>query len=199
METKKRSLVFATQNQNKAKEIQGLLPDYVQVKTLKDIQCTDDIPETQPDLAGNALQKARYIYDKYNVDCFADDTGLEIDALNGEPGIYSARYAGPEKDSEQNMDLVLKKLSQYTDRKAQFRTVIALILDGKEYLFEGIVIGEIRKERCGMEGFGYDPIFEPENYGKTFAEMSLSEKNQRSHRSRAIEKLKDFLEEIKAS
>lgn len=193
MNIEKRALVFATQNQNKAKEIQGLLPSHIEVKTLKDIDCADDIPETQPDLAGNALQKARYVYDKYNVDCFADDTGLEIDSLNGEPGVYSARYAGPEKDSEQNMDLVLEKLEDYSDRKAQFRTVIALILDHKEYLFEGIVVGEIRKERSGEKGFGYDPIFEPESYGKTFAEMSLEEKNERSHRGRAIEKLSAFL------
>lgn|SRR5690554_6087157 len=193
MQTKNTELVFATQNQNKAKEIQGLLPSNFTVKTLKDIACTDDIPEEQPDLAGNALQKARYVYDKYNVDCFADDTGLEIDALDGEPGVFSARYAGSEKDSEKNMDLVLEKLKKFTDRKAQFRTVIALIFEGREYLFEGIVVGEIREERSGKEGFGYDPIFEPENYGKTFAEMTLEEKNKRSHRGRAIEKLSDFL------
>lgn len=193
MQTKNTELVFATQNQNKAKEIQGLLPSNFTVKTLKDIACTDDIPEEQPDLAGNALQKARYVYDKYNVDCFADDTGLEIDALDGEPGVFSARYAGSEKDSEKNMDLVLEKLKKFTDRKAQFRTVIALIFEGREYLFEGIVVGEIREERSGKEGFGYDPIFEPENYGKTFAEMTLDEKNKRSHRGRAIEKLSDFL------
>src|SRR5690554_503302 len=186
-------LVFATQNKNKAYEIQGLLPKHIVVKTLKDIDCYDDIPEDEPDLAGNALQKARYVYDKFNVDCFADDTGLEIEVLNGEPGVFSARYAGPEKDSEKNMDLVLEKLKIYSDRKAQFRTVIALILEGREYLFEGIVVGEIRKERRGKEGFGYDPIFEPEDYGKTFAEMTLDEKNERSHRGRAIEALSEFL------
>src|SRR5690554_4008747 len=193
MQTKNTELVFATQNQNKAKEIQGLLPSNFTVKTLKDIACTDDIPEEQPDLAGNALQKARYVYDKYNVDCFADDTGLEIDALDGEPGVFSARYAGSEKDSQKNMDLVLEKLNNQSNRKAQFRTAIALILDGKEHLFEGKVKGEIRKERSGEKGFGYDPIFEPENYGKTFAEMTLDEKNERSHRGRAIEKLAAFL------
>ena len=187
-------LVFATQNKNKAYEIQGLLPANIVVKTLQDIGCSDDIPEDQPDLAGNALQKARYVYEKFNVNCFADDTGLEIEALNNEPGVYSARYAGPEKDSEKNMDLVIEKLSNQSNRKAQFRTAIALIIEGKEYLFEGTVKGEIRDERSGEKGFGYDPIFEPENYGKTFAEMTLEEKNERSHRGRAIEKLGAFLE-----
>src|SRR5690554_453749 len=193
MTSKKHEIVFATQNKNKAYEIQGLLPNHIVVKTLSDIGCEDDIPEDQPDLAGNALQKARYIYEKFNVNCFADDTGLEIEALNGEPGVYSARYAGSEKDSQKNMDLVLEKLNNQSNRKAQFRTAIALILDGKEHLFEGKVKGEIRKERSGEKGFGYDPIFEPENYGKTFAEMTLDEKNERSHRGRAIEKLAAFL------
>lgn len=196
MTSKKLELIFATQNKNKAYEIQGLLPEHVTVKSLIDIGCKDDIPEEQPDLAGNALQKARYIYDKFNVNCFADDTGLEISALNGEPGVYSSRYAGPENDSEKNIDLVLSKLANYTDRKAQFRTVIALILDGREYLFEGKVVGDIRMERSGQEGFGYDPIFEPENYGKTFAEMTKDEKNERSHRGRAIEKLGEFLKTV---
>ena len=193
MTSNKIELVFATQNKNKAYEIQGLLPANTLVKTLQDIGCDDDIPEDQPDLAGNAMQKARYVYEKFNVNCFADDTGLEIEALNNEPGVYSARYAGPEKDSEKNMDLVLERLKDKSNRKAQFRTAIALILDGKEYLFEGKVIGEIRNERCGGKGFGYDPIFEPENYGKTFAEMSKEEKNERSHRGRAIEALGEFL------
>jgi XTP/dITP diphosphohydrolase len=193
MTSKSVELVFATQNKNKAYEIQGLLPEHVIVKTLQDIGCDDDIPEDQPDLVGNALQKARYIYEKFNVNCFADDTGLEIESLNGEPGVFSARYAGQERDSEKNMDLVLEKLSKHSDRKAQFRTAIALILGGEEYLFEGKVKGEIRHERSGEKGFGYDPIFEPENYGKTFAEMTLEEKNERSHRSRAIAKLAEFL------
>ncbi|RFC55708.1 non-canonical purine NTP diphosphatase [Brumimicrobium aurantiacum] len=192
MSEEKTALIFATQNKNKAFEIQGLLPDHIIVKTLQDIGCDDDIPEEQPDLKGNALQKARYVYEKFNVNCFADDTGLEIDALNGEPGVYSARYAGPEKDSNKNMDLVLEKLEGESNRKAQFRTVVALILDGKENVFEGKVTGEIRKEKSGAKGFGYDPIFEPENFGKTFAEMSLEEKNERSHRSRAIAALVDF-------
>lgn len=193
MISQKVELIFATQNKNKAYEIQGLLPSNIIVKTLQDIGCDDDIPEDQPDLAGNALQKARYVFEKFNVNCFADDTGLEIEALNNEPGVYSARYAGPERDSESNMDLVLNKLEDKINRKAQFRTAIALIIDGKEFLFEGKVVGEIRHERTGEKGFGYDPIFEPENYGKTFAEMDLDEKNKRSHRSRAIEALGEFL------
>ncbi|MEX2485578.1 MAG: RdgB/HAM1 family non-canonical purine NTP pyrophosphatase [Brumimicrobium sp.] len=186
------TLVFATQNANKAKEIQSLLPSHVVVKTLSEIGCTDEIPETQPDLQGNALQKAKYVRDKYRVNCFADDTGLEIDALNGEPGVYSARYAGPEKNSEKNMDLVLQKLKDHPSRKANFRTVVALILDNETHFFEGIVNGEIRNKRVGNDGFGYDPIFEPENCGRTFAEMSMDEKNRMSHRGRAIEKMVTF-------
>ena len=186
------TLVFATQNQNKAKEIQSLLPEHIIVKTLKDIGCDDDIPENQPDLKGNALDKAKYVVEHFNTNCFADDTGLEIEALNGEPGVYSARYAGPEKDSEKNMDLVLEKLKDQTNRKAHFRTVIALILDGEKHFFEGIVKGEIRKERAGEDGFGYDPIFEPEGCGRTFAEMTIEEKNRMSHRGRAIEKMVAF-------
>lgn len=186
------TLVFATQNDNKANEIQFLLPEHIIVKTLKDINCDEDIPENQPDLKGNALDKAKYVVEHFNTSCFADDTGLEIEALNGEPGVYSARYAGPEKDSEKNMDLVLEKLKDEPNRKAQFRTVIALILDGKTHFFEGIVKGVIRKERAGGDGFGYDPIFEPENCGRTFAEMSMKEKNTMSHRGRAIEKMVAF-------
>ena len=186
------TLVFATQNDNKAKEIQSLLPSHISVKTLKDIQCYEDIPENQPDLKGNALDKAMFVVTHFNSDCFADDTGLEIEALDGAPGVYSARYAGSEKDSEKNMDLVLKKLKGQTNRKAQFRTVIALVLEGETHFFEGIVKGEIREERVGVDGFGYDPIFEPENCGKTFAEMSMNEKNTMSHRGRAIEKMVAF-------
>lgn len=196
MNTTTLELVFASQNQNKVKEIQGLLPDHVSVKSLKDIACFDDIPEEEPTLEGNALQKAKYIYDKFGVNCFADDTGLEIEALDGAPGVYSARFSGPEKNDDNNIDLVLEKLASQVNRNARFRTVIALILDGKEYLFEGIVRGEIRKERKGTEGFGYDPIFEPEQFGKTFAEMSLDQKNERSHRSRAINRVSDFLRSI---
>lgn len=191
---KKIELVFATHNINKAKEIENLLPDFVEVKTLKDIGCNEDIPETQSTLEGNALQKARYVYENYGVNCFADDTGLEIDALGGEPGVRSARYAGDSRDDEENMLLVLTNLKEKANRSAQFRTVIALVQGGEEHIFEGVVRGEIKSEKRGNEGFGYDPIFEPESKGKTFAEMSLVEKNECSHRSRAIAKLSLFLE-----
>jgi len=189
----KKTLVFATQNENKATEIQGLLPDNFIVQTLADIGCNEDIPEEQPTLKGNALQKARYVFEKYEVNCFADDTGLEVDALNGEPGVLSARYAGPAKDSQHNMDLLLKNLKDSPERKARFRTVIALIINGTEYTFEGQVEGEIAHERRGEEGFGYDPIFLPEGNNRSFAQMSLEEKNKMSHRSRAIAKLAAFL------
>lgn len=186
-------LIFSTQNQNKAKEIQNLVPQGIIVKTLQDINCSDDIPETSNTLDGNASLKANYVHNKFHVNCFADDTGLEIEALNLEPGVYSARYAGPERSDDKNMDLVLSKLEGNDNRKAQFRTAVSLIIDGKEHLFEGIVTGEIRKEKTGSEGFGYDPIFEPENSGKTFAEMSTEEKNKVSHRARAFSKMIDFL------
>lgn len=189
-------LIFATHNNNKAQEIQNLFPDFVVVKTLGDIGCHEEIPETQKTIEGNALQKAKYVFENYNYNCFADDTGLEIDALDGEPGVYSARYAGPQKNSDDNMDLVLQKLTTENNRKAHFKTVIALVIDGEQHLFEGIVEGAIRTEKTGTEGFGYDPIFEPENKGKTFAEMSLDEKNSCSHRSRAIEKLVAYLREL---
>lgn len=188
-----KTLVFATQNPNKAAEIQGLLPDGMRVKTLAEIGCNDDIPEEQPTLEGNALQKARFVKENYDVDCFADDTGLEVEALNGEPGVYSARYAGPEKDSEANMDLLLEKLKDQENRKAQFRTVIALIMDGREYTFEGKVKGRIAAKRMGSEGFGYDPIFVPDEDDRSFAQMPLEEKNKISHRGRAIRKLSEFL------
>lgn len=192
MSTNTITLVFATQNENKAKEIQSLLPNQIEVKTLKEIGCDVDIPENEPDLKGNSLTKAKYVVEHYNTNSFADDTGLEIEALNGEPGVFSARYAGPEKDSEKNMDLVLEKLKDQPNRKAQFKTVIALILNNKTHFFEGVVEGEIRKERSGSKGFGYDPIFEPEGCGKTFAEMNTEEKNKMSHRGRAIEKMVVF-------
>lgn len=189
----KMELIFSTQNQNKAKEIQKLVPQGVVIKTLQDINCNDDIPETQNTLQGNALQKARYVNEKFGVNCFADDTGLEIESLNMEPGVYSARYAGPERSDDKNMDKVLSGLAASNNRKARFRTAVALIIDGEEHLFEGIVEGEIRTEKSGDQGFGYDPIFEPENAGKTFAEMSMEEKNSMSHRARAFAKMIDFL------
>ncbi len=186
-------LVFATHNHNKAKEIQALVPEGITIVTLDDLQCFEDIPETAPTLEGNAIQKAEYIVNQFNLNVFADDTGLEIEALNGEPGVISARYAGEQRDSNQNMDLVLEKLNGIENRNAQFRTAIALYWEGEMHLFEGIVKGTMRTEKSGEEGFGYDPIFEPENCGKTFAEMSLDEKNKMSHRARALEKMIAFL------
>ncbi|UKN01244.1 non-canonical purine NTP diphosphatase [Paracrocinitomix mangrovi] len=186
-------LIFATQNQHKADEIQKALPDSIQIMTLKDINCHDDIPETENTLEGNASLKSKYVVEHFNVNCFADDTGLEIEALNGEPGVLSARYAGASKDANDNMNLVLEKLKGSQNRRAQFRTVISLMLEGKEYQFEGIVKGTIREVKSGAEGFGYDPIFQPDGFDITFAEMSMEEKNKISHRGRAVQKLIDFL------
>lgn len=189
-------LVFATHNQNKVKEIQALVPNNIEIVSLDDIGCTEEIPETAETLEGNAWIKANYVRQKYGLPCFADDTGLEIDALNGEPGVYSARYAGEQKNAEDNMALVLSKLSNERNRTAQFRTAISLIIDHKEYLFEGVVRGEITPEKRGTEGFGYDPIFEPENSLLTFAQMDLNEKNKISHRGRAFAKMIAFLYEL---
>ncbi|MCK3685965.1 non-canonical purine NTP diphosphatase [Maribellus sp. YY47] len=186
-------LVFATNNAHKVKEIQAILGDEFRLLSLKDIACEEDIPEEQETLEGNASQKAFYVYDKYGYNCFADDTGLEIEALNGEPGVYSARYAGEEKNSEANMQKVLDKLKKINDRKARFRTVISLVVNGEEVLFEGIVNGEILQERRGGAGFGYDPIFRPDGKDQSFAEMELSEKNKISHRGRAVQKLVEHL------
>ena len=186
-------LVFATHNSNKAKEIQSLLPDDFQILTLTQINCIDEIPETSETLEGNSVLKAQFVSDNFNLNCFADDTGLEIDALKGRPGVYSARYAGEEKNAEANMNLVLSELRNESNREAQFRTVITLILNDKTHVFEGIVRGEIADEKRGTEGFGYDPIFIPEGQTKTFAEMTLAEKNQQSHRARAFEKMINFL------
>jgi XTP/dITP diphosphohydrolase len=186
-------LVFATHNANKAKEIQSLLPENFQILTLSDINCHEEIPETAETLEGNSLLKAKFVSDHFNLNCFADDTGLEIEALNGRPGVYSARYAGEEKSAEVNMNLVLSELEKESNRKAQFRTVITLILNDKTHIFEGIVRGEISNEKRGTDGFGYDPIFIPEGQTKTFAEMTLAEKNQQSHRARAFEKMINFL------
>ncbi len=188
-----KKLVFATHNANKAKEIAAILPDDYEVLTLDDIDFLDDIPETADTLQGNALIKARTIFEKTGLNCFADDTGLEVYALGNAPGVHSARYAGEQRSDDENISKLLRELDNKSDRKARFRTVIALLLDGKEFLFEGIVEGEIRREAIGKNGFGYDPIFEPENAGKTFAEMSLDEKNKMSHRARAFKKLTEFL------
>jgi XTP/dITP diphosphohydrolase len=188
-----RELVFATNNQHKVEEVQNKLKGLCKIHTLKEFGCTDDIPEDHDTLEGNASQKSHYLYNKYGCDCFSDDTGLEVEALNGEPGVYSARYAGEGKDSEANMLKLLKNLEGKENRKAQFRTVISLILDGKEYLFEGVVKGKILTEKHGKEGFGYDPIFMPDGYNRSFAELTMEEKNAISHRGHAVEKLFDFL------
>ncbi len=189
-------IVFATNNSHKLDEIRNILGSSFEVMSLNELGCHDDIPETGTTLEENARQKAQYIYDKYHCNVFADDTGLEVNALGGEPGVYSARYAGGEgHDSEANMTKLLKNLEGETNRKAQFRTVIALILDGKTSLFDGIVEGEIIKERRGGEGFGYDPIFQPEGYDKTFAELGNDIKNTISHRARAVAKLAAFLKQ----
>lgn len=186
-------LVFATANKNKVSEIQKIMGTQYNFLSLEDIGCTEDIPETQPTIVGNALQKARYVYENYGMNCFAEDTGLQIHTLNGAPGVYSARYAGPARDANDNMNKALRELEDKENRTAQFKTVIALILDGKEYTFEGIVEGEILKERQGTGGFGYDPIFKPTESDHTFAQMSSEEKGKISHRGRATQKLKTFL------
>lgn len=186
-------IVFATNNQHKLSEIRQILGDRVEVLSLQDIGCDVDIPETGKTLEENALQKAQYVFDHYHTDVFADDTGLEVEALNGAPGVYSARYAGEGHDSEANMSKLLKKLSNNDNRKARFRTVIALIQQGDVHKFEGIVNGQIIRERRGGEGFGYDPIFQPDGYDKTFAELGLDIKNTISHRARAVAKLRAFL------
>ena len=193
----KKELVFATNNAHKLSEVSTILGDKIKLLSLKDINCNDDIPETADTLEGNALLKARYIYDKYGVDCFADDTGLEVEALNGAPGVYSARYAGGDgHDSEANMNKLLDNLQGESNRNARFRTVVAMILNGEEYLFEGIVNGTIIEAKRGTTGFGYDPIFMPESYTETFAELGEEVKNQISHRSRAVHKLCKFLNSI---
>lgn len=186
-------MVVATNNAHKLKEIAAILGQEIELLSLKDIQCFADIPETADTLEGNARQKAMYIYENYGMDCFADDTGLEVEALGGAPGVFSARYAGEGHDSEANMQKLLKELAGKENRKAQFRTVICLIRNAKEHLFEGIVKGEIIQEKRGGEGFGYDPIFVPEGYDLTFAELGDDVKNTISHRARAVEKLCQFL------
>lgn len=188
-------ICFATNNKHKIEEIENLLAGKIKLLSLADIGCGEDLPEDQKTLEGNSLQKAEYVCQKYEIDCFADDTGLEVIALDGEPGVYSARYAGEERDSVKNMQLLLERLEQKENRKAQFRTVISLCFDGKVKQFEGIVKGSIIKDFKGNAGFGYDPIFVPEGYEQTFAEMSLEEKNKISHRGIAVQKLAAFLNE----
>jgi XTP/dITP diphosphohydrolase len=186
-------LVFASQNAHKAAEIQTVIPSEISICTLTELGITEDIPETAATLEGNALMKMEYLVARLNLPCFADDTGLEIDALQGEPGVYSARYAGEQRNSVDNMQLVLEKLTGEPNRKARFRTVIALWWEGNSHLFEGIVEGTITNAPVGNQGFGYDPIFQPAGSTKTFAEMTMEEKNQWSHRARAVQQLVEFL------
>ena len=189
-------LVFATNNLNKLSEIQSLVPEEIEILSLKDIDCNEELPETSSTLEGNALEKATYVFKNYGYNCFADDTGLEIDALNGEPGVYSARYAGENCVAEDNMTLVLQKLEGITQRTCIFRTVIALVIDDKQTLFEGSCSGVIKETRSGVEGFGYDPIFMPIGFKKTFAEMNQNEKGSISHRGKAVNKLEEYLDSI---
>ena len=188
-------LVFATNNKHKLQEVRDIVGDWVEVLSLADINCYDDIPETADTLQGNALIKARHIYEKYGLDCFADDTGLEVEALDGAPGVYSARYAGEDCDSEANMRKLLENLTGKSNRNAQFRTVIALIINGEEMLFNGIVKGTIATEKKGDSGFGYDPVFIPEGHSDSFAQMGSEMKNSMSHRFRATQQLGDYLKE----
>lgn len=190
----KKEIVFATNNLHKLEEVLPLLAEKYTVLSLNDIGCTEEIPETADTLEGNALLKAQYIYTNYGKNCFADDTGLEVAALDNAPGVYSARYAGEEKSAEANMDKLLQELNGKTNRNARFRTAIALIIDGKNYIFEGEVTGKIIENKRGTKGFGYDPLFIPTGYNQTFAEIALSEKNKISHRAKAVQKLITFLE-----
>lgn len=188
-----KEILFATSNKNKIAEIQLLLPSKIKILSLEEINCTEEIPETQDTIAGNSLQKANYIFENYGIDCFAEDTGLEVEALNNEPGVYSARYAGEERDSEQNMQLVLKKLGDNKTRKARFITIITLVENGEILKFEGVLEGNIGFEKKGCNGFGYDPIFVLDD-GRTLAELSMEEKGTISHRGKAVKKLINHFE-----
>ncbi len=189
-------LVFATNNQNKLKEVKAMLPDFFEIKSLSDINCFEEIPETEATIEGNAILKANYVSNNYNVNCFADDTGLEVESLDGEPGVYSARYAGLDTNAMKNIEKLLFNLKEKTNRKAQFKTIIALNLGGKQFLFKGICKGSIIDQLRGTEGFGYDPVFIPTGFDKTFAEMSLDEKSNISHRGIAFKQLIDFLKNL---
>ena len=190
-------LVFASNNSNKIKEIQNILNGSIQLLSLEEIGCHEEIPETAATIEGNAILKANYVTEKYGYDCFADDTGLEVTALNGEPGVYSARYAGEQRNADDNMNKLLNALKDKSDRSAQFKTVIALNLNGEQQLFTGLVKGEITSTKAGTHGFGYDPIFQPEDYSETFAELSSEIKNKISHRAKATGQLIDFLNSTK--
>lgn len=186
-------IVFATNNANKIFEIQSMLPKSIEIISLESIGCHEEIPETADTIEGNAIMKANYVTEKYGYDCFADDTGLEVETLNGEPGVYSARYAGEQKSAQDNMDKLLLNLENSDNRDAQFKTVIALNLQGEQYLFTGIARGEIISEKKGTQGFGYDPVFRPDGYQETFAQLSLETKNAISHRGKATRELIAFL------
>ena len=187
-------IVFASNNKNKIIEIQSMLPDSITILSLESIGCFEEIPETSDTIEGNAILKANYVTQKYGLECFADDTGLEVESLGGEPGVYSARYAGEQRNADDNMNELLLKLSDKANKNAHFKTVIALNLKGKHYLFTGIATGEIINEKIGLGGFGYDPIFKPKGYEKTFAQLPLEVKNEISHRGKAIQKLIEFLQ-----
>jgi len=189
-------LVFASNNKNKIQEIQQLVPNSIQILSLEEIGCTEDIPETADTIEGNAIIKANYVTSNYGYNCFADDTGLEVETLNGAPGVYSARYAGEQKDANDNMDKLLLELKDKTNRKAKFKTVIALNLNGKQNLFTGIINGKIIEEKIGTNGFGYDPIFVADEYDKTFAELTMEEKSTISHRGIAVKQLLTFLQKL---
>lgn len=189
------TLIFASSNPNKIREVREILDGLYEIKGLQDIGCTEDIPETADTIEGNALLKARYVVEHFGLNCFSEDTGLEVTALNGAPGVHSARYSSEDRDPQANIDLLQKNLAPHADRSARFKTVIALSLDGKAHLFEGLVNGHIRHEQFGTGGFGYDPVFVPDGYSVSFAEMDKEEKNRISHRGRAVQKLLDFLKE----
>lgn len=190
------SLIFATGNTHKIKEVSQLLDGVWEIRSLPEMGITEELPENQDTLDGNALEKARYIYEKTGENCFAEDTGLEIEALGGAPGVYTARFAGDDKDPDANMNKVLELLLGQANRRARFRTVLALIIEGQEFLFEGIAEGHIRREKSGTEGFGYDPIFEPEGFNQTFAQMDAALKNRISHRGKAVQKLTAYLRSL---
>jgi XTP/dITP diphosphohydrolase len=189
----KMKLVFATNNKNKILEVQQLIPSTIEIISLESIGCFEEIPETADTIEKNAIMKANYITQKYGYDCFADDTGLEVEALNGEPGVFSARYAGQQRNADDNMDKLLEELNNKTNRNAQFKTVITLNLNGQQHLFTGIAKGKITLKKTGNQGFGYDPIFKPEGFRETFAQLSLQEKGEISHRGKAMEQLIAFL------
>lgn len=187
-------ICFATNNKKKIEEVKAALGNDFTIVSLEEIGCHEELPETGNTLDHNAFQKARYVKDHYGVDCFADDTGLEVEVLNGEPGVYSGRYSGEPRSDERNIDLLLKNLDGNTNRQAKFRTVIALILNGEEHSFEGVAEGEILDKRTGAGGFGYDPIFQPSGFEKSFAELTMEEKNEISHRGKAVKALVQFFE-----